>query len=187
MTQLAPAAREPQLLMLKKSPAVTTLLTISVPTPVLVRVMFCTALKVPGNWFPKVNPELDKVTAPAALTVRLIAEDDPPMKFVSPAYIAMIECDPTAKAEVLNVANPNGLTLLVPRRVAPSIKATAPVGVPLVVEETLAVRIAGLPATENPLTETVPLPKTVGLGPIPTPVKVGACVIVRVPLFALIA
>lgn len=51
------------------------------------------------------------------------------MKFVSPPYDAVIECEPTASAEVVNVAVPLD-NVAVPSVVVPSRNVTVPDGVP---------------------------------------------------------
>jgi hypothetical protein len=63
-------------------------------------------------------------------------------KLVSPAYTAVIECDPTDSALVLNVAVPP-LSVPVPIVVRPSLKVTLPLGVPApgAVALTVAVKV----------------------------------------------
>lgn len=51
-------------------------------------------------------------------------------KFVSPAYAEVMECGPTARVEVVNVAEPDELSVPVPICVAPSRNETLPVGTP---------------------------------------------------------
>jgi hypothetical protein len=62
----------------------------------------------------------------------------------------VIECCPTAKLEVANVATPEPLSVTVPSVVEPSLKAAVPVGVPVpgfpatvAVNVTLAFRVDG--------------------------------------------
>jgi hypothetical protein len=50
-------------------------------------------------------------------------------KLAFPPYDAVIECEPTLNADVVNVVCPP-LSVLVPSVVLPSLKVTAPVGVP---------------------------------------------------------
>jgi hypothetical protein len=75
----------------------------------------------------------------AAFTVSVNAGEVSPAKFASPPYCAVIECDPCASADVINVAFPPAPTVLIPREVAPSKNVTVPVIVPAVAEETVAV------------------------------------------------
>lgn len=67
--------------------------------------------------------------------------------FVSPLYIAAIECCPTDKVEVPNVATPELFSAPIPSVVEPSTNVTTPVGVfgPVVV--TVAVKVTVEPAT----------------------------------------
>src|SRR5438132_8996427 len=51
------------------------------------------------------------------------------VKLLSPPYTAVIECDPTESAAVVNVATPPE-SVPVPSVVAPSLKVTVPVAVP---------------------------------------------------------
>jgi hypothetical protein len=81
------------------------------------------------------------VTAPDVLVVKLL----------SPLYTAVIECEVTDKAVVANVAVPP-LREFVDRAVAPSLKVTVPVGVPLPGEAALTVAV-----------NVTDCPKTVGL------------------------
>ena len=70
------------------------------------------------------------------------------VKFASPAYIAVIECDPTASTLVAKVATPEALIATVPRTVAPSLNVTLPVAVfaPKTFGETVAVNVTDCPA-----------------------------------------
>jgi hypothetical protein len=65
---------------------------------------------------------------------------DAVVKFVSPEYTSVMECEPTARVEIASVAIPLELTVPVPRGVVPSRKVTVPVGV-LTVEFTVAVSV----------------------------------------------
>jgi hypothetical protein len=60
-------------------------------------------------------------------------------KFWSPPYAADIECVPTVRLDVVNVATPSA-SVPVPNGVEPSRKVTVPVGVPAA-EVTVAVRV----------------------------------------------
>ena len=51
-------------------------------------------------------------------------------KFVAPEYTAEIECVPIARLDVLNVAEPDEFSDVVPNCTAPSLIVTAPVGTP---------------------------------------------------------
>ncbi len=57
-----------------------------------------------------------------------------------------MECAPTAREAVVSVAMPEESSVPVPRLVAPSRKATVPVGVPAG-ELTVAVKVIGWPKT----------------------------------------
>jgi hypothetical protein len=63
------------------------------------------------------------------------------LKLLSPPYVAVIECDPTLKEDVANVACPDPSSVPVPRVVAPSLNVTIPVGVPLPGEFTVTVAV----------------------------------------------
>ena len=62
----------------------------------------------------------------------------------------MIECEPTANAEVVNVAVPPD-TVPVPRVVVPSRKVTVPVGLPApgATGATVAVKVTDCPNTDG--------------------------------------
>jgi hypothetical protein len=66
------------------------------------------------------------------------------------AYTAVIECDPTARDDVLKVAEP-ALSVPVPIDVVPSLNVTVPVGVPLpgAVVLTVAVNVTDWPNTDG--------------------------------------
>jgi hypothetical protein len=64
--------------------------------------------------------------------------------FASPPYTAVIECAPTARELVVNVAKPEPFNGPVPRVVAPSLNVTVPVGVPEPAV-TAAVKVTGEP------------------------------------------
>ena len=70
-----------------------------------------------------------------------------PVKFASPPYTAVIECDPTASVDVVNVALPL-LSVPVPSTMALSLNVTDPVGVPVVNDFTVAVKVTGFPYFE---------------------------------------
>lgn len=65
----------------------------------------------------------------------------------SPPYTAVMECEPTAKAAVENVATPEPLRAPVPRVVPPSLNVAVPVGVPEPV--TVAVNVTEAPARDG--------------------------------------
>src|ERR1700676_4285798 len=71
-----------------------------------------------------------------------------PVKFASPPYTAVIECDPTASVDVVNAALPL-LSVPVPSTVVPSLNVTDPVGVPVVNDFTVAVKVTGFPCLEG--------------------------------------
>jgi hypothetical protein len=68
---------------------------------------------------------------------------------VSPTYVAVIVCDPSASAEVVNAAVLLAVIAILPSRVVPSRKLMLPVGaiVPAVV--TVAVNVTDCPITEG--------------------------------------
>jgi hypothetical protein len=75
------------------------------------------------------------------LTVWFNAAEVLVMKLVSPPYTAVIECEPTFRDEVANVATPDPFSVPVPRVVVLSLKVTVPVGVPLAGELTVTVAV----------------------------------------------
>ena len=60
----------------------------------------------------------------------------------------MTECVPTASVKVVNVAFPL-LSVHVPRVAVPSLKVTGPVGVPVVDDFTVAVKVTAWPNTDG--------------------------------------
>ena len=52
-----------------------------------------------------------------------------PLKFVSPLYVAVIECDPAVSNDVLKAVAP-AFSMPVPIEAVPSKNVTVPVGVP---------------------------------------------------------
>src|SRR5208282_2589894 len=66
----------------------------------------------------------------AATIVIDATPDVDPLKFVSPAYTAVMECAPTARLDELNVATPDAFSTAVPICAVPSKKFTLPVGTP---------------------------------------------------------
>jgi capsular polysaccharide biosynthesis protein len=68
--------------------------------------------------------------------------------FASPPYAAVIMCEPTANAAVVNVATPEPLSVPVPRVVPPSLNVTVPVGVPEV-PVTVALNVTGAPESDG--------------------------------------
>ena len=72
------------------------------------------------------------------------------VKFPSPLYTAVIECDATLRDDVAKVAWPE-LNVLVASDVAPSLKVTVPVGVPAPapVGVTVAVKVTDCPNTDG--------------------------------------
>ena len=69
---------------------------------------------------------------------------------MSPPYTAVMECEPSAKVEVANVATP-AFSVPVPSVVAPSLNVTVPVAVPLPGETaaTVAVKVTDWPKTDG--------------------------------------
>jgi hypothetical protein len=70
------------------------------------------------------------VTTGAVFTATVVLEEVLALKLVSPLYWAVIECDPAASDAVEKLACPEASSVSVPIRVAPSVKATVPVGMP---------------------------------------------------------
>jgi hypothetical protein len=68
-------------------------------------------------------------------------------KFESPPYCAVMECEPAARMEVVNVATPP-LSVPVPSVVTPSRNVTVPVGVPPA-PLTVAVNVTDRPIVEG--------------------------------------
>jgi hypothetical protein len=90
------------------------------------------------------------VTLVAALfTVWPSAVDVLPAKVESPLYVAVIECAPAARAEVMKVAWPE-LSMPDPMLTLPSKNTTEPVGVPVPdVGATVAVNVTACPKLEG--------------------------------------
>jgi hypothetical protein len=74
--------------------------------------------------------EVFVATFAGAETVTGTAADVDAEKFVSPEYIAVTECEPTLRLDVINVAAPEEFKVPVPICVAPSLNFTEPVGTP---------------------------------------------------------
>jgi hypothetical protein len=100
--------------------------------PVFVSVAVCAALVVPTT---PVNVSVPgasvAVSTCTTVTVTVTAGDVLPASLLSPPYIAVTECAPSASVDVVNVATPAPFNVPVPSTVAPSIKVTVPVGTPL--------------------------------------------------------
>ena len=75
--------------------------------------------------------EVTVVVVGSLLTVWLSAVEELPLKLVSPPYVAVIECEPTVKTEVVRVARPVASSGPLPRTVAPSLNVTVLEGTPL--------------------------------------------------------
>ena len=73
-------------------------------------------------------------------TVELLAAN-----MESPPYAAVTECVPAVSVDVVKVATALLLSVPVPSVIVPSRKVIAPVGVPLLVEVTVAVNVTGVP------------------------------------------
>ena len=69
--------------------------------------------------------------------------------------MAVIECGPAVKFEVVNVACALPFSVLEPSVAAPSLKVTEPVGVPAAVEVTLAVNVTDCPTVEGLSNEVI--------------------------------
>ena len=72
-------------------------------------------------------------------------------KLLSPLYAAVMVCVATLKAEVVKVAWPEVMVTLAASVVAPSVKVTVPVGVPVAgaTAATMAVNVTACPNTEG--------------------------------------
>src|SRR5439155_18343149 len=94
--------------------------------------------------------ELADVVVPY-FTVCVSLGDVLTLKFASPPYDAVIECEPTASVLVTNVAWPELSRVPVPRVLVPSLKVTVPVGVPApgLFAVTVAVKVTACPDTEG--------------------------------------
>src|SRR5216117_2583887 len=94
--------------------------------------------------------ELADVVVPY-FTVCVSLEEVLPLKFASPPYDALIECEPTASVLVTNVAWPEPFRVPVPRVLEPSLKVTVPVGVPApgLLAVTVAVKVTDCPDTDG--------------------------------------
>ena len=124
---------------------------LNVTDPVGVPVVddFTVAVKVTG--FPCFEGFSEEVTVSdvaALFTICISTAEVLPVKLASPPYTTVIECDPTASVDVLNVALPL-LRIPVPMVVVPSLNVTDPVGVPVVDEFTVAVKITEFPRFEG--------------------------------------
>src|ERR1700693_874840 len=124
---------------------------LNVTDPVGVPVVndFTVAVKVTG--FPCLEGFSEEVTVldvAAFVTVSVSTAEVLPVKFASPPYTAVIECDPTASVDVVNAALPL-LSVPVPSTVVPSLTVTDPVGVPVVNDFTVAVKVTGFPCLEG--------------------------------------
>jgi hypothetical protein len=83
-------------------------------------------------------------SAATAFTVWFIPGDVLPMKLESPLYCAVMGCVPAESVEVVSVAFPL-LRLAVPILEPLSRNVTVPVGVPVVLELTVAVNVTDCP------------------------------------------
>src|ERR1700682_2914075 len=104
---------------------------LSVTDPVGVPVVNDFTIAVKVTPFPCLDGFRDEVTpadVAAFVTVCVTAGETLPLKFASPPYTAVSECEPTASVDILKVAFPP-LSVAVPRFVVPSLKLTGPVGV----------------------------------------------------------
>jgi hypothetical protein len=105
-------------------------LPVGVPVPVFgATAIFRVTIWPVVSWV--ADGETDVVVAVfvGAATVTDIADEVDVAKFASPEYDAVIECEPTASAEVLSIVVPE-LSVPLPICVVPSLKVTVPVGLP---------------------------------------------------------
>lgn len=108
------------------APSLTVTLPVGVPlTPVTVNVIVTACPTIDG-------PGVCAVIVAAVLawfTVWDTADEVLPVKFVSPLYVAVIECEPTVSVEIASVAA-FPARVPVPMVAAPSLNVTVPVAVP---------------------------------------------------------
>jgi hypothetical protein len=100
-------------------------------------------------------PEVTAIVVLALLTVCVGTELVLVLKLLSPLYSAVIECTATVRLLVAKAAEPP-LRLFVDKGVAPSLKMTEPVGVPVPGELalTVAVNVTDWPETDGFVPET---------------------------------
>ncbi len=102
----------------------------TVPVGVPVVADFTVAVNV--TVWPEFDGFIDEATllvVPALFTTCFNTAEVLPTNFESPLYTAVIECVPTVRVEVTNVAFPL-LSATAPKMVAPFLNVTVPVGVP---------------------------------------------------------
>jgi hypothetical protein len=95
--------------------------------------------------------EVTVVVVPDWFTVCVRMLDVLVLKLPSPPYTAVIECEPTLRVLVANVATPEPSSVPVPTVVAPSLKVTVPVGIPEpgALAVTVAVKVTDCPNEEG--------------------------------------
>ena len=97
--------------------------------------------------FDGLRDEVSEVEVLALFTVCVSTAEVLPEKLALPPYTAVMECDPTARVEVANVAFPPA-SVPVPKVFTPFLKVTVPVGVPPV-DVTVAVNVTLAPNVEG--------------------------------------
>jgi hypothetical protein len=119
---------------------------VSVPVGVPEVLDVVVAVNVTGAPLDAEAAELTNTALVAAnAMVSVTAAEVLPAKFALPAYLQVTECVPTVSVEIVKVALPPLLRVPMPSVVVPSRKLTAPVGVPLPPDVTVAVNVTDIP------------------------------------------
>lgn len=87
----------------------------------------------------------------AAFTICVSIPEVDPLKFESPLYTAVMDCEPVESEDVLYVATPDALRVPLPSVVPPSMNVTDPVGAAELPDApaTVAVNVTGCPVVEG--------------------------------------
>ena len=119
---------------------------VTVPVGVLEVLDVIVAVNVTGAPLDAEAAELSNAEVVAAgVMVCVTAAEVLPARFALPSYLAVIECAPAVSIEVARVATPLLFSVPVPIVFVPSMKATVPVGVPLLPAMTVAVHVTAVP------------------------------------------
>src|ERR1700688_1824138 len=121
--------------------------TVPVGVPVVLDATVAVNVTVWPN-FDGFSEETTLVVVPAWSTTCFNTVEVLPAKVESPPYTAVIECVPTVRVEVPNVAFPL-LTAAVAKMVAPFLNVTVPVGVPEAVCVIVAVNVTDWPKRDG--------------------------------------
>jgi hypothetical protein len=113
------------------------------PDPGVIKTAIC-----PASPRPIVNAVGVVVIVKPDFTVCVTTADVEPKKLPSPEYTAVIACGPAVKVAVEYVATPE-TTGTVASAVVPSRNTTAPVGTPVVLEATVAVKVTFTPEPDG--------------------------------------